>query len=210
MKNRGFSILSAFALASAAAYGCGAEVQGSGSTGAGGSPTSAGSGDLDGGFVSSSGVGGSGTSGQSGATSVTAVSSASSASSTGVGGGAPGCTPTNGAVLAVTKLYYGDTNFDGSPDKVNAWKQFGFNIDGKASTASSVDLCKPQPNASPSTVYPDGNAGIDNSFGKNILPIFLGLTSSFSDKANQSIASGHYTLMFDLEGSAWWPIRLRW
>jgi hypothetical protein len=200
MKNRGFSFLSAFALASAAAYGCGSEVQGSGSTGSGGSATSASSGDaLDGGLASSSGVGGAGTGGQGGVTSVTATSSTGSTGA-GVGGGTPGCTPTNGAVLAVTKLYYGDTNFDGSSDKVNAWKQFGFNIDGKVSTASSLDLCKPQNNASPNTVYPDGNAGIDNSFGRNILPLFMGISSNFSGKANQSITSGHYTLLLDLEG----------
>lgn len=129
---------------------------------------------------------------------VTVASSSSSAS--GSGGALPGCTPKSGVILAATKIYYGNTDFNDAADSVNGWKQFGFNLDGKVSTASSVDLCQPVNNAPPKNVYPDGNGGIDNSFGKNILPIFLGIASDFSTKANQAITDGKYTLIFDLEG----------
>lgn len=197
MKNLEFSFLAALAFACAAGYGCGNEVISSGSTGTGGSSTSSGDGgSTQDGVVSSSGVGGAGTGGAG----VTAVSSSSNSSSSSSGSSTSSGGPGSGAVLAVKKFYYGDTNFDDTPNKATGWKQYGFNLDGKVSTAASVDLCKPQANAPPNQAYPDGNSGIDNSFGRNILPIFLSLTSDFSVKANQSIDAGDYTLMFDLEG----------
>lgn len=114
-----------------------------------------------------------------------------SGTSTGTGGAAPadlahppapmdGAPAPDGAgstVLAIKKLYLGDTNRDGTANKVNGWKQYGYDIDGLASTATSTDLCKPRNNTSPKNVYPDGDKGIDNSFGKNILTIILGIAS---------------------------------
>jgi hypothetical protein len=102
-------------------------------------------------------------------------------------------------VFAVSKLYLGDTNRDGTPNAANGWKQFGFDLDGTTSTATSTNLCKPALNASPQNAYPDGNDGIDNSFGKNILPIFLGLAPDVSQKVNAAIASGQSTVLLDLE-----------
>lgn len=101
-------------------------------------------------------------------------------------------------MLAVSKLYLGDTDFNDAPDKANGWKQFGRNIDGKISTAASLDLCQPLANANKASVYPDGNSGIDNAFSKNILPIFLGLVPNVSDSVNQSIANGSFTIEVDL------------
>jgi hypothetical protein len=176
---------SAFALACAAGYGCGSTVDGSGSTGTGGA--SAGTGAAQGSTsvgATTSGVGG----------------NASSSGSTGTGGPMLGCVPKDGAVLAVTKFYYGDTNFDGTPDKTNGWKQYGFNLDGKVSTATSTDLCKPLNNAAPKNVYPDGDNGIDNAFGKSVLPIFLAIASGFSAEANAAITAGDTTLILDLKG----------
>ncbi len=184
MKTRGLAWSSAFALACAAGYGCGSTVEGTGSTGSGGST----SGDTQGStgvVASASGAGGGVTTG---------------GTSSGVGGSVPGCVPKSGAVLAVTKFFYGDTNFDGTANKVNGWKQYGFNVDGKVSIGTSTDLCKPLDNASPKSVYPDGDNGIDNSFGRNLLPLFLGISSDFTSKANQSISDGDYTLIVDLEG----------
>src|SRR5215207_5340629 len=43
--------------------------------------------------------------------------------------------------FAIKKLYLGDTKRDGTADKVNGWKEYGFDIDGKISTATSTDLC---------------------------------------------------------------------
>lgn len=117
----------------------------------------------------------------------------------GEGGSALQCAPSSGAVLAINKLFVGDKDPDGTPNAVNGWKQYGFNIDGLVSTAASVDLCKPRNGAPPSTPYPDGNDGIDNSFGKNILPLFQSLAPNFSDTVNAGFQGGNYTLMVHLD-----------
>jgi len=116
--------------------------------------------------------------------------------------GTPGDGP--GVVLAVSKLFLGDTNRDGSPNKASGWKDYGFNLDRKLSTKESADLCKPAGGGAPSSVYPDGNGGIDNSFGKNILPIILGLAPDASTQINDSVAQGAFTIMLDVQklGSA--------
>jgi hypothetical protein len=203
MKTQGFAFLSALAITGAAGYGCTSEVIGSGSTststGAGGASSGPGAGGSAAMVSAASGFGGTNVSTSDGEGGGVTVSS-SNGSTSGSGGALPGCTPKSGVILAATKIYYGDTDFTDAADKVNGWKQFGFNLDGKVSTSTSTDLCKPVNNAAPKNVYPDGNNGIDNSFGKNILPIFLGIASDFSTKANQAITDGSYTLIFDLEG----------
>jgi hypothetical protein len=105
---------------------------------------------------------------------------------------------TGETVLAISKLYLGDSDRNGTPNTTNGWKQYGFNLDGKISTKASTDLCKPALMAAPSDVYPDGNNGIDNAFGATILPILLGFAPDASDKINQSITDGKFTIMLDL------------
>jgi hypothetical protein len=127
----------------------------------------------------------------------------SSTSTTGSGGASAGeceAYPTTGPVLAMSQLFVGDTNPDGSANAANGWKQYGFDIDGLVSDAQSAGLCKPSDGAAPSSIYPDGDAGIDNSFGKNVLPIFLSLAPSFGANANASLTGGEFTLLFYLEG----------
>ncbi|MFO0760862.1 MAG: hypothetical protein U0359_30575 [Byssovorax sp.] len=140
--------------------------------------------------VSSSGGGGSTTSSSS------PSSSGTGGSSSGSGGGSSGPTVT----FAITKLYLGDTNPDGSPNPGNAWKQYGYNLDGVVSDASSQGLCQPYGGAKKSAVYPDGNNGIDNSFGKNVLPIFSGISADFAQHASDGYTAGKYTTMFSLVG----------
>ncbi|HSN97617.1 MAG TPA: hypothetical protein VLS89_04935, partial [Candidatus Nanopelagicales bacterium] len=70
-------------------------------------------------------------------------------------------------VFAVDRLFLGETDRNGTQSG-EAWKQYGFNLDGKISDATSKDLCKPVGTATASSVYTDGSDGIDNSFGKNI------------------------------------------
>jgi hypothetical protein len=136
------------------------------------------------------------------ATTTTSTSSAGGAGGEAGGGGAGGyppisceVTPTTGLVLAVNKLYLGNTNPDDTPDKTNGWKQYGFNIDGLISTVASNDLCQPSNGAAPVTVYPDGDNGIDNSFGKNVLPILLSLDPAPQNEINASLQAGGPTLV---------------
>lgn len=78
-----------------------------------------------------------------------------------------------------------------------AWRQYGRNVDGLVTTAASTDVCQLQPGASPSSVKPDGDAGIDNSFGANVVPLIGALAADPSLAMTQSIASGQFTLLLD-------------
>ena len=113
--------------------------------------------------------------------------------------GAPAADGTGSTVIALKKLYLGDTNRDGTANKVSGWKQYGYDLDGKLSTGTSTDLCKPRNNTSPKNLYPDGDKGIDNSFGKNIFPIILSLASDASTKVNQGLADGKFTIMLSMD-----------
>jgi hypothetical protein len=106
---------------------------------------------------------------------------------------------TGTTVLAIKKLYLGDTNRDNTANKASGWKQYGYDLDGLASTATSTDLCNPRNNASPKSLYPDGNNGIDNSFGHNILSIILNIATDASAKVNQGIADGKFTIMLSMD-----------
>lgn len=99
---------------------------------------------------------------------------------------------------AVNELFLGDYKRDGTPDTTNGWKDFGFNLDGLTSKKESTNLCKPRAGGSKAAVYPDGNEGIDNAFGKIILPIILSLASDLSTTANESIKQGDFTIMLDM------------
>jgi hypothetical protein len=113
--------------------------------------------------------------------------------------GAAACSGDN-AVMALSQLFLGDTKRDGTPDPTSGWKAYGFDLDGRISDKTSTGLCKPKAGGSPAAVYPDGTDGRDNSFGKNILPIILGLASDLSTQANAAIADGSFTIMLAMEG----------
>lgn len=100
---------------------------------------------------------------------------------------------TEDAVFAVNKLYLGDTDRNGVADK-NAWKDYGFNLDGKISTKEATDLCQPVEGASKTTVYPDGTEGIDNAFGKSIAKLLSDLDFGTA-KVNEQLAGGTFTLL---------------
>lgn len=183
----GVLTMSALTLAIAAAAGCGGGVESSPGTG---------------------GSGGAGTTTSSGTTTTTTTvtsttssssSTTSSSSSSGTGGSMPVCTPVAGTVMAVDALFLGDTDPDGTQN-ASAWAQYGFNLDGNVSTAASADHCQPYTGATKADVYPDGNDGIDNSFGKNVLPLFKMFLSTPSATVTQNIADGSFTLMIDFEG----------
>jgi hypothetical protein len=142
-----------------------------------------------------------GSGGAGGAGGATAAGGSGGATGVGGSGGFPGCQNGEEAVFAVDHLFVGDTDTDFKQDPL-AWKQFGLNLDGKVSTKDSADLCKPWEGASKTTVYPDGDNGIDNAFGKNVLPIMLGLNADFASQVNTSIEGGLFSILLALEGLA--------
>ncbi|EYF07884.1 hypothetical protein [Chondromyces apiculatus] len=104
-----------------------------------------------------------------------------------------------GKVYAVDKLFLGESDRTGAK-KDDAWKEYGFNLDGKISDAGSTDLCQPFGTATPSLVYTDGNEGIDNSFGKNVLNIITAAEPNASLEVSNSISEGDFTIILQLDG----------
>jgi hypothetical protein len=134
-------------------------------------------------------VGSGGSGGQGSTSSSSAASSSSSAASSSSG---LTCMAGEGTVLAGTKLLFGDGNS-------GQWKKFGFNLDGKVSTGSSKDVCQPNAGGMAGTAYPDGDLGIDNSFGKNLLPQIIAFYPTWVTDTNNSIQNGNFNVLLKLE-----------
>lgn len=107
----------------------------------------------------------------------------------GEGGQVPECART---VLAIDKLF-----FDQYPDggtSIYAWKGYGANLDGQTTNGNYSMHCTPNAGANPSNSFLDGDDGIDNSFGNNLVPRF----PSFNDDIDGSITAGNAGYFFDL------------
>ena len=178
------SAITAFAVAASATVGlgaCGGETK-TDPTGTGGSTSSSGGGGAGGAPTGTGGMANVGGAGGNG----------------GAGTGGADCTTPDGPLLAIDALFFGDTDFDGTMDPA-AWQSFGFDLDGQNTTNGDLSAqCKPNAGGTPSLLN-DGPGGLDNSFGRNVLPIFLALSPGFSNDANLAIASGDITLMALLE-----------
>jgi hypothetical protein len=74
-----------------------------------------------------------------------------------------------------------------------AWTVYGADIDGQQGYDAATH-CTPNSGANHFVVFIDGEDGIDNSFGHNILP---GL-EAFADNINASITSGNIGYLFDI------------
>lgn len=112
------------------------------------------------------------------------------------GSGAPAAGAED-TVIALNKLFLGDTDFSGNPDP-NAWREIGFNIDGIISTKNGTNHCKYQEGATKSSVQTDGVDGIDNSFGSNLVKIIASLAANPSSTISESLASGDFTIMLKM------------
>jgi hypothetical protein len=106
-------------------------------------------------------------------------------------GGEYVCAPDEGIALALTKVDFG-VGLNGQ------WKKVGLNIDGKESTANSTDLCQPNSMATPDTAYPDGDDGIDNSFGKNLLPLIVGSYQEWPTDVNNWLTAGQFNALMKM------------
>lgn len=105
---------------------------------------------------------------------------------------------TDDTVLAVNELFVGDSDRQFNTDP-QAWKQFGFNLDGLISSKNGTNHCKLVEGATPSSVKPDGDEGIDNSFGANLIPIIGALAADPSKAITESLTNGDFTLMLKLD-----------
>jgi hypothetical protein len=113
---------------------------------------------------------------------------------------APPAAGTEDTVLAINQLFLGDTDRNGVLDLTyQAWKKFGFNLDGLMSTAKGTNHCKPVEGAIKTNVQPDGDDGIDNAFGASLVPVLGALAGNLSETATEAIDEGSFTIMLKLE-----------
>src|SRR5581483_2765084 len=87
----------------------------------------------------------------------------------------------------------------GQQDLNSAWEKFGYNLDNLITTPGSADVCTLVPGAGHDT-QTDGTGGIDNSFGRNILPIVFSTGGDVGMTVNKSITDGKFTLMTYITG----------
>ena len=108
---------------------------------------------------------------------------------------------TNIYTFAMNEFFFGDAPRDGSSPSATAWQTFGYNLDGKVTTASSIDVCTLY-NGAPTTNQNDGLNGIDNAWGAVLVP--LAQTTSgmmnFSQTLTAAIQKGTWTFQFQVVG----------
>lgn len=111
---------------------------------------------------------------------------------------APKTTSTTEHNFAVSQIFLGDTTRSGQASPT-AWKDYGYNLDGKVSTKDSTDVCKPPGNNR--AAKDDGTNGIDNSFGNIILPFITSVAGADAPaKLNAALTNGDFTIMLDVTG----------
>ena len=108
--------------------------------------------------------------------------------------GETGIGPTEDVAWAIDALFLGESDWAGNPS-VDAWQDYGYNIDGLLSTKLGANHCKPVVGASKASVQTDGPGGVDNSFGKNITPFISTLQPDPSLEFTKAIADGDGTTM---------------
>jgi hypothetical protein len=100
--------------------------------------------------------------------------------------------------FAIHHLYVGDD--DPTPSYTadpNAWKSMGYNLDDKVTTSTSTNVCTPHMGGS---VVADGNDGIDNAFGSNVIPSLKALIPNLSQTVSEKIIGGSFTVQIDTSG----------
>jgi hypothetical protein len=106
---------------------------------------------------------------------------------------APSSTSTGTRVYQIRSLDFGDESSD-------AWRGLGLDIDDTATTRDSSDVCQLAAGAATVTQQ-DGNGGIDNSFGENLLPILVTVMGSDAPaRLNASFVTGGPVNQFEVRG----------
>jgi hypothetical protein len=109
----------------------------------------------------------------------------------------PATAITTATNFALHDLHLGDET--GNCANGTNWCQYGYNIDGLITSATSTNVCA-QASDSPKANQTDGNGGIDNSFGENIVPLIAAVEPNPSSVLSASIQAGSFTLMMDVTG----------
>lgn len=105
-----------------------------------------------------------------------------------------------GTTLAIRHLFLGDSRRDGTL-VAEAWKDFGFDLDGSALPQGAASECTPTGVGISAKATEDGNGGRDNAFGSALLPLlFGGFEGSPSEVVSDAIGDGAGTIQVHLEG----------
>lgn len=108
----------------------------------------------------------------------------------------------SGVVFGTTHIYIGTKTRAGAATS-DAWKDFGYDLDGQITTSDYTNHCKPAGGATPGNSFPDGTDGIDNSFGKNLLPVIKTAAgtqvSDLEASLNGAIEDGSFNIMVNIK-----------
>jgi hypothetical protein len=117
---------------------------------------------------------------------------------------APNAPPPDGsgfALQAVQSIFFGETDWEGGVSATqDDWQRYGFNVDGLHFTDGSQALfhCKLQTGGDPNAEVLDGDGGVDNSFGKNALPILEAFDTAPSAHLTSAIGQGQWGMVLQL------------
>jgi len=112
--------------------------------------------------------------------------------------------PPSGATrhYAIRKLQLGLTRFENGFADANAWKRYGYDLDGRTTTRddsrASVNTCMRRA-GSPTTVLTDGDGGRDNNFGQHFMSLLKSLKADVEESVNAGIVKGKATLLLRLD-----------
>jgi hypothetical protein len=88
--------------------------------------------------------------------------------------------------FVLDRLNLGTINLRTSLPSNDAWRCYGFNLDARTTTSAQSKLgdtsCKRRPGA-PGSALADGAGGIDNHFGRDVLPVLRSLDRCLDDRA---------------------------
>ena len=109
-------------------------------------------------------------------------------------------TATDLRTYALTSFTLGELDRAGNVD-VNAWKKLGYDIDGLATNAETdlAKTCQRAANARGETLL-DGDDGIDNSFGHNIVALLNTVNGSPSKNLTTAAIDGRFTHLVQVKG----------
>lgn len=106
--------------------------------------------------------------------------------------------------FAVDSIALGEADIGKAPSP-DAWKTLGFDLDGQITNVASKDapdlakVCKRADRAQ-ATIHQDGERGIDNSFGKQIIKLILPFNATPSASITESIRAGTFTILLKVVG----------
>ncbi len=103
--------------------------------------------------------------------------------------------------FAFDHIFLGDA-LPGLPTSPTAWEKFGHDRDHRWTKAGSTDVCTPWPGAPPDNQV-DAENGVDNAFGKLVVPAVqqvLGLTDLSASITDATLALGVFALQLRVTG----------